>query len=79
MQRNNYTKTLTQTQADLQSVEQAWIYYLPDAPPPSLQSVCRWVHMAELSRILDLIDLCASGQGIVNKAGWTPKTTKSIV
>ena len=67
--RNDYEKSLTQTQMDIQSVEQGWLFYLPDAPPPSLPAVCNWVRTATLSRILDLIEICANDPSIINKAG----------
>ncbi|HKF06967.1 MAG TPA: hypothetical protein VKB49_31900 [Candidatus Sulfotelmatobacter sp.] len=47
---------LTPRQQALTTLEQAWLFYLPNHEPPNLPRVCGWLRTASLRRILSLIE-----------------------
>jgi hypothetical protein len=58
--RNGYTKQITRKQADLSTLELAWLYYLPNAIPPLLPHVCHWLKRAPIALLLELVQRAAS-------------------
>lgn len=67
--RDDGLKGLTRRQADIQTLEQAWLYYLPHSTPPLLRHICHWLKRASISQILELVERAAS-EGVEVPSRW---------
>jgi len=72
---NTDSKRLTPLQADRQTLEQGWLYWLPNSPAPALPHP-HWLKRAPISPILDLVERAATGSPNSESDGFLTRSRR---